>query len=54
MGVGAVTKLKMSWRRVDSTLCFPIQDRLATAARELDMPRVWFDDAWGDRIWEDA
>jgi hypothetical protein len=39
---------------VDPTLYFSIQDRLATAAREVGAPRVWFDDVRGDRTREDA
>jgi hypothetical protein len=39
---------------VDPTLYFSIQDRLATAARDVGAPRVWFDDVWGDRTRENA
>jgi hypothetical protein len=41
--------------RVDSKrLYWSIQDRLEAAASEVRVPRVWFDDVWGDRTREDA
>ncbi len=31
-----------------------IQDRLLEVAKQVDVPRVWFDDNWGDRAIRDA
>jgi hypothetical protein len=28
---------------------FGVQQQLGEAARKVDVPRVWFDDNWGDR-----
>jgi len=32
-----------------STMFYGIQDMLVKAARKVNVPRVWFDDNWGDR-----
>jgi hypothetical protein len=49
-----VTELKICIYQVESKrLCWSIQDRLEVAAREVRVPRVWFD-VWGDRRRENA
>jgi hypothetical protein len=41
--------------QVDSKrLYWSIQDQLEAAARSVSVPRVWFDDVWGDRTREDV
>jgi hypothetical protein len=37
-------------RDIDSARVFwALQDRLGSAAAEAGVPRIWFDDVWGDR-----
>ena len=44
---------KLPFSRIKEIDCsekfYQVQDLLADAAKEADIPRVWFDDNWGDR-----
>lgn len=52
--VGADVGIERIYQVDSKRLYWSIQDRLEAAACEVGVPRVWFDDVWGDRTREDA
>lgn len=48
--VGANPRISRIWQIDTRERFWALQDRLQGAAETVGVPRVWFDDVWGDRV----